>query len=552
MSKCKNVITVIHLKDTVREMFSCVILLCNVHVERHLRMKVIHTSKWRDQQQDWLTMEDKNEIIKKFLEVRDAPTQTKYIEKKNELFELTEGLLVKPVNFFNEEDHFYSDEETVTFRTYYENKWEPMAHMWVYAHRKNLPIDNINDTNAVENEFANMKMCIKQEFVDRKPTLQELIPTLKKIFDKSYEDRIIESENKRKVYYHKDPEYRKALAAASWDLNAFGLTIFRNAVENLDQKRASLSLITEVEDGIETEKVRDKYGKKREGYVGKYPTTENSCTCSDFQRNCLCIHILYWRENKGLPPYQKSMFPNSFHSGIQKTANTVTKVPRLKPGPPKKKDNPSYYGISKQDTDKNKSKPHSNSKYEKCRQISASLNDSICEYEPEQFSKIIKAFKGFEAMMRDGFPGKILQLLQNPSAYKITKLSTDAGANPSRETSITSDYVSMEESNASMDSSRNGSKKSNASMDSSLNGSIESNASMSSSLNGSMKSLTTFGDLQHNQYNQFVSRSPLDMTSTMFRPNHKSTPKYEGASAPSSHKRLSLKSRRKRLANKFH
>ena len=153
-------------------------------------------------------------------------------------------------------------------------------------------------------------------------------------------------------------------------------------------------MTTEVEDGTEIEKVSDKYEKKRKGYVRKYPTTEKSCTCSDFQRNCLCIHILYWRENKGLPPYRKSMFPSSFHSGIQKTANTANTVPRLKPGPPKKKENPSYYDLLRPATDINKSKLHINSKYEKCSQISTSLNDSICEYEPEQFSKIFKAFKG--------------------------------------------------------------------------------------------------------------------------------------------------------------
>lgn len=135
-----KILTVILLKDTVRSMFSSVILLCNVHVERHLRMKVIHTSRWRDQQQDWLTMEDKNEIIKKFLEVRDAPTYAEYMERKNELLELTEGLLVKPANSFNEEDNFYSDEETVTFQSYYENKWEPIVEMWVYAHRKKFPL----------------------------------------------------------------------------------------------------------------------------------------------------------------------------------------------------------------------------------------------------------------------------------------------------------------------------------------------------------------------------------------------------------------------------
>ena len=65
------------------------------------------------------------------------------LEKRNELFELTEGLLVKPAN----------TKVPVLFKTYYERNWEPINQMWVYAYRKNLPIDNIYDTNAVEHEL---------------------------------------------------------------------------------------------------------------------------------------------------------------------------------------------------------------------------------------------------------------------------------------------------------------------------------------------------------------------------------------------------------------
>ena len=120
------------------------------------------------------------------------------------------------------------------------------------------------------------------------------------------------------------------------------------------------------------------------------------------------------------------------------------------------------------------------------RFVSMSLNSSA------KYSKLLKA------MARNGFPQQILQLLQNPSSYKITKVSTHAGAEPSSESSFTSNYFSMDESNASMESSLN------TSMESSLNTSRE------SSLNTSMESLSTFRDKQHNQ---FVSGSRFTVDS---------------------------------------
>ena len=112
------------------------------------------------------------------------------------------------------------------------------------------------------------------------------------------------------------------LNAASWDLNTFGIDIFHQTVEWLGRKRESLSLTKEIENGVEIEKVNDKYGKKREGYVGKYNTTEKRCTYSGYQRNSICIHILFFRETKGLSPNDKTMFPQSFYSGIRNNSDT--------------------------------------------------------------------------------------------------------------------------------------------------------------------------------------------------------------------------------------
>ena len=187
--------------------------------------------------------------------VRDSPNSEAYTERERKLLDMTKDLSVRAGQAV----------KPTSFHEYYLKNWKPCAFCWVLAYRKNLPTKGCNDTQAVESTFAAVKCMSKSKFGNRTPTLIDLIRTencQKNIF------------NKRLVIYHKDPRYRAALEAASWDLNAAGMRVFSTAINMCENKEDSMKL-------TDDDEIEERYtGHKTASYIGKYRTNGKTCNCS--------------------------------------------------------------------------------------------------------------------------------------------------------------------------------------------------------------------------------------------------------------------------------
>ena len=221
-----------------------------------------------------------------------------YNERENKLMDMTKDLTVRAGQAVN----------ATIFYEYYLKNWKPCAFRWVLAYRQNLPTKGCNDTQAIASTFAAIKRISKSEFGNRTPTLTDLIDMLPRILDCRTENRQQNIFSKRLVIYHKDPRYRAALEAASWDLNAAGMRVFHTAIGMSENKEDSMKL-------TDDDKIEERYtGRKTAPYVGKYQTDGKSCNCSWFAAYFFCRHIIFYRKQKNLPIYEQNIFHKSFQS----------------------------------------------------------------------------------------------------------------------------------------------------------------------------------------------------------------------------------------------
>ena len=72
----------------------------------------------------------KEELISAVTECRKAHTVGQYIDKKSALLDLGVGLYVKPGR----------TKKAVLFNEYFLGNWDNVAPMWVFAYRKQLPL----------------------------------------------------------------------------------------------------------------------------------------------------------------------------------------------------------------------------------------------------------------------------------------------------------------------------------------------------------------------------------------------------------------------------
>ena len=99
----------------------------------------------------------KKDIFKKILNVRNSHTLEHYEQRKIELFQITEGLLVRPGRV----------KEPVSFHFYFDKNWNQCKEMWSYFGRKSYPIQGQNDTNAAESQIRVIKHFQKSIFGQR-------------------------------------------------------------------------------------------------------------------------------------------------------------------------------------------------------------------------------------------------------------------------------------------------------------------------------------------------------------------------------------------------
>ena len=93
-------------------------------------------SRWADKA--YISGGDKELILKQVKLVRDAPSESQYLEREKELFKLTENLHVRAGQSLKE----------MLFKDYYTKNWKTSSFRWVLAFRKNLPTKGCNDTQV--------------------------------------------------------------------------------------------------------------------------------------------------------------------------------------------------------------------------------------------------------------------------------------------------------------------------------------------------------------------------------------------------------------------
>ena len=240
---------------------------------------------------------------------RKSHTSEQYYGNRASLMRMTKDLIVKPGRTKN----------AVTFPQYYLANWDPIAPMWVYAHRRTLRLQVIckllniriikrclqgcGSTQGCEALFRVLKLYEKQLFGQRIPVLQEMIPKIAQALSKRLLLRRLRTENKRVKYHSPDPTIDAALEEASWKLNPIGNKLFYESI-NLACKRQDSMKICE-EGVIE---VYEKYGEKF------YVTDGVSCSCSCFKQLLYCRHIPFVRFKT-----QKKLFDDGcFHTSLTK------------------------------------------------------------------------------------------------------------------------------------------------------------------------------------------------------------------------------------------
>ena len=234
---------------------------------------------------------DKVTIVNTLKQMRDAPTEDIYDDLKEELLEITDGLLVKPGNT----KHF------VTFHQYFDKYWHGCRQMWVFCHRKTFPTMGVNDTQAAESTFRALKHYEKLEFGRTTPRLEVMIPIIIKVLANRHKKRLQRITNKRLVIHHDNSEFKYALDQASYVLNNGGMSLFHDTLKLLELR----SPLMEIVDG----EVHEKYnGRWAKGYVGKYSCDGDSCGCSTYKSSYFCRHLLFFRQSMNLPLFQQSMF----------------------------------------------------------------------------------------------------------------------------------------------------------------------------------------------------------------------------------------------------
>ena len=416
--------------DVIEAFFpTCYVFLCFIHTRRYFKDKVFTgKAQWKDG--SFLTGGDKEQLLLQLSLVRDSPTEDVYKERETKFLGMTRDLTVRAGQAVN----------AVLFHDYYFKNWRSCSFRWVLAYRKNLPTKGCNDTQAVESTFSAIKRFSKSEFGNRTPTLTELIDILPRILDGRSENRQRNIFSKRLVIYHKDPKYRLALEAASWELNAGGMRVFHQAIEMCDTKEKHMKL-------LDDDRIEEKYtGRQTSSYVGFYSTNGKICNCSWFGAHLFCRHIILFRKVKNLPIFESNMFHKSFLSkrfassvgedicdedndddfdGVNQDTECL-EDDEVIPSPA----SPGMEHLLREQMEANKKLPK-NVKYNKAFDVAKQCAEYLKDTPNQMFDVYLQCFKKFASLLRDGMSLTIVDFLENPSAFELKRIMHDDSSTPS-------------------------------------------------------------------------------------------------------------------------
>ena len=121
---------------------SRIVLLCSVHVLRYFKDKVFTgRAYWGDAgEKNYVNGEEKDNLMKQIVLVRDSPSQELYNEHEAKLLQMSKFLSILPGQATKPKP----------FLDYFLKNWKLCAFRWVFVYRKNLPTLGASYTQASE------------------------------------------------------------------------------------------------------------------------------------------------------------------------------------------------------------------------------------------------------------------------------------------------------------------------------------------------------------------------------------------------------------------
>ena len=185
---------------------------------------------------------------------------------------------------------------------YYNRNWLNCTDMWTKHQRRHLPLCDEHTTNRLERAFKTMKLELSAGNIGS-VSMERAVGQLVDWAEHKVEDGYTTAQRRIMQIFDEEPAMREVYREVAKVLNDTGCLQFKRSIEQMREHQEKMYVegddrLTEVyrDDGEETAK--------------SYNTTDLSCNCTYWKNwSCPCRHILFSRQNRGLPLFEKRLFP---------------------------------------------------------------------------------------------------------------------------------------------------------------------------------------------------------------------------------------------------
>ena len=214
----------------------------------------------------------------------------------------------------------------VPLTTYYEKNWGSVREMWARFERKTLPIGAEHTTNRLERSFGVLKAWLKINNIGDITITRAVIQVVTWAETKMVQGFTV-AQRKDMQIFDREPEIMKEYEKAALELNQVGCISFKKSVELMRKFEKKMMI---VENGVKEtfptkyEEIDEDNNNDCEEEVEEkvYGATEDRCNCTKWRQDCLpCRHILFFRKEKKLPLFDKSVFEVYYHKERQEDLN---------------------------------------------------------------------------------------------------------------------------------------------------------------------------------------------------------------------------------------
>lgn len=276
-----------------------------------------------------------------------------------------------------------------------------------------IPFQGSGSTQACEAFFRVLKQFEKQEFGQRSPSLNEMIPAISRAIDRRFLLRSLTTAHKRIKYYNSDPRCQIALDKASWDLNPIGLQILNDNFKLCFKKWENMEL---GQDGVITEKFESLNQTK------EYNTDGCICDCSYFKQMFYCRHITFYRLKTNMPLFEL----DAFHQTLTKNSTNTLNLNFCEDSSHENTSPPSP-GISMARLEGKRSKKTASQsqKFNMAFDIGRELAEVTSSFDTETFNSILEMNKNYLKQVRKGLSIQLCDYLKCPEKFLIIPASTN-------------------------------------------------------------------------------------------------------------------------------